>query len=144
MDDSFEDPGTYDEDGYDDNDEEGIDGETHLPVDGRPAPDLNGLLSVSPLVRFCRCLFCVILLFAFSCWLCRRACKAREKARRRSKGSALPVVIFRTLLSVETEFARCPINADNASNGTTIAEDIYTQMIAQRQSREEQYSTKLP
>jgi hypothetical protein len=28
--------------------------------------------------------------------------------------------------------------------GTKIAEDIYKQMIAQRQSRKEQYSTKLP
>jgi hypothetical protein len=142
MDDSFEDPGTFDEDGYDDDGEEGIDGEAHL--DARPAPDLNGLLSVSPLVRFGHRLVCVVLLFAFSCWLRRRACKAREKARRRSKGSALPVVTFRTFLSVEPEFACCPINADNASNVTTIAEDIYKQMIAQRQSREEQYSTKLP
>jgi hypothetical protein len=46
MDESFEDPGTFD----DDDEEELLDDGQEL--DAAPAPDLSGLLSVSPLVRF--------------------------------------------------------------------------------------------
>jgi hypothetical protein len=46
MDESFEDPGTFDDD---DNEGQGDRGEDLVEM---PAPDLSGLLSVSPLVRF--------------------------------------------------------------------------------------------
>jgi hypothetical protein len=81
MDDSFEDPGTFDEDGYDD--EEGIDGEAQL--DARPAPDLNGLLSVSPLVRFGHRL---VLCSPFV--LCSHAGSVAEPARQGKKRGAVP------------------------------------------------------
>jgi hypothetical protein len=48
MDESFEDPGTFDDD--DEDEQWGLDGGEHPEL--RPAPDLSGLLSVSPLVRF--------------------------------------------------------------------------------------------
>ena len=48
MDESFEDPGTFDDD--DDEEHGEIDQGEHL--EARHAPDLSGLLSVSPLVRF--------------------------------------------------------------------------------------------
>ena len=56
MDESFEDPGTFDDD--DDEEHGEIDLGEHL--EARNAPDLSGLLSVSPLVRFdhpLRCFF---------------------------------------------------------------------------------------
>ena len=89
MDESFEDPGTFDEDDYEEQEE--LDGEA-LQHEARPAPDLNGLLSVSPLVRFEN-----TVRFSFSCVLCCRAYKARKQALRRSRDSVLPDVICRDL-----------------------------------------------
>jgi hypothetical protein len=48
MDESFDDPGTFDDDDY----EEQGDFDDGKDLESRPAPDLAGLLSVSPLVRF--------------------------------------------------------------------------------------------
>ncbi len=96
MDESFEDPGTFDEDDYED--EQEVDSEALLEV--RPAPDLNGLLSVSPLVRF----MYGIEPLSISCLLRRRAYKTRGRAPRRFKGSALPVDICEILAHYEMQY----------------------------------------
>ena len=88
MDESFEDPGTFDDD---DEDGQLVDGEE---LDAGPTPDLSGLLSVSPLVRFPSYFVCL----PFSFVLCRRAYKARARAQRRSRGLALPVVTCRSTI----------------------------------------------
>lgn len=88
MDESFEDPGTFDEDDYEEQEE--LDGKALQ--EARPAPDLNGLLSVSPLVRFEN-----LARFSFLRVLCCRAYKARKQALRRSRDSVLPDVICRDL-----------------------------------------------
>jgi hypothetical protein len=92
MDESFEDPGTFDEDDYED--EQEVDAEAQLEV--RPAPDLNGLLSVSPLVR----VLYGIEPFSILCLLRRRACRTREKAPRRSRGLASLVDICESLATL--------------------------------------------
>ena len=46
MDESFEDPGSFDDDDCEEGDVDGA------QLESWPAPDLSGLLSVSPLVRF--------------------------------------------------------------------------------------------
>ena len=48
MDESFEDPGSFDDDDCEEGEGEGEGGQ----LQSWPAPDLSGLLSVSPLVRF--------------------------------------------------------------------------------------------
>ena len=48
MDESFEDPGSFDDDDCEEGEGEGDGG----LLQSWPAPDLSGLLSVSPLVRF--------------------------------------------------------------------------------------------
>jgi hypothetical protein len=48
MDESFEDPGTFDHDDYE---EHGV-FQHEEDLEAKPAPDLSGLLSVSPLVCF--------------------------------------------------------------------------------------------
>lgn len=48
MDESFEDPGSFDDDDCEEGEGEG----EGRQLQSWPAPDLSGLLSVSPLVRF--------------------------------------------------------------------------------------------